>query len=114
LTENLLSDMAAWCLRPLSALSASPHVGSTGASWGRPMVDPADGSSAATSAATAVAQNYMISVGLGSHLVTSTPTTVLGMTAIQVDINYRFLGLTGFGALVVPQTIHARSIFRWQ
>jgi Flp pilus assembly protein TadG len=77
-------------------------------------VDPDDGTDAARSAAMAVARNYMTAAGLQPQGVNATPTTVLGMTAIEVDISYTFKGLTGFGALVVPSAVHATSVFRWQ
>jgi Flp pilus assembly protein TadG len=86
--------------------------------------DPASGSALAIDNARNATLDYMAKNGLGcpgggSTCVQVATTTIAedggpSMSAVDVVIQYPFVGLTGFTANVLPRTVSAHAIQRWR
>jgi Flp pilus assembly protein TadG len=83
------------------------------------MVDPAQGTTAATNAAQAAAYAYMKGNGIDcptndDSCVHATIVPVPPLNAVSVLINYQFTSLTGYSSVVTPKFINGSAVMRWQ
>lgn len=78
------------------------------------VVDPTAPSTDALSAAQTAAAGYLTRLGLTGGTTTAQMSSVNGVSAVLVTVSYPVGSLTGWWRGVLPPTVQASSVMRWQ